>query len=87
LVSFAALPNLFTEIALFLGLSPWRPAASEQLVRRDRQVAHPLAESMLLGDVAIRMTGKQLEYDGKIGKITNNADADKFIKTAYRTGW
>jgi hypothetical protein len=42
---------------------------------------------MLLGDVAIRMTGKQLEYDGKIGKITNNADADKFIKTEYRTGW
>jgi predicted dehydrogenase len=51
------------------------------------EIASRLTESMLLGDVAIRMTGKQLEYDGKIGKITNNADADKFIKTAYRTGW
>jgi predicted dehydrogenase len=50
-------------------------------------IASHLTESMLLGDVAIRMTGKQLEYDGKIGKITNNAEAEKLIKTEYRTGW
>jgi predicted dehydrogenase len=50
-------------------------------------IASHLTESMLLGDVAIRMVGKQLEYDGKDGKITNNADADKILKTDYRTGW
>ena len=42
---------------------------------------------MLLGDVAIRMTGKKLEYNGDNGKISNNADADKLLKTDYRTGW
>ncbi|HVS36962.1 MAG TPA: gfo/Idh/MocA family oxidoreductase, partial [Gemmataceae bacterium] len=51
------------------------------------EIASRLTESMLLGDVAMRMTGKKLEYDGKNMKITNNDDADKLLKTDYRTGW
>ncbi len=50
-------------------------------------VASRLTESMLLGDVAIRVTGKKLEYDGVKGKITNNDEADKLLRTDYRTGW
>ncbi len=50
-------------------------------------VASRLTESMLLGDVAIRMAGQKLEYDGEKMKITNNAEADKLLKTEYRTGW
>ncbi len=50
-------------------------------------IASHLTESMLLGNVAMRVTGKKLEYDGKEGKITNNDDADKMLKTDYRTGW
>ena len=46
-----------------------------------------LTETILLGNVAIRNTGKKLEYDGHNMKITNNADADKMLKTDYRTGW
>ncbi len=48
-------------------------------------VASRLTESMLLGDVAIRVAGQKLEYDGE--KITNNGEADKLLKTEYRTGW
>jgi predicted dehydrogenase len=51
------------------------------------EIASRLTESMLLGDVAIRVTGKKLEYDGEKGRITNNADGDKILKTDYRTGW
>ena len=51
------------------------------------EIASRLTESMLLGDVAIRMTGKKLEYDGEKGRITNNDDGDKLLKTDYRTGW
>jgi predicted dehydrogenase len=50
-------------------------------------IASHLTESMLLGNVAMRITGKKLEYDGKEGKITNNDEADKLLKTDYRTGW
>jgi hypothetical protein len=42
---------------------------------------------MLLGNVAIRTTGKKLEYDGAKMKITNNEEADKLLKTEYRSGW
>ncbi len=51
------------------------------------EIASRLTESMLLGDVAIRTPGKKLEYDSENMKITNNADADKLLKTEYRTGW
>jgi predicted dehydrogenase len=50
-------------------------------------IASRLTESMLLGNIAIRITGKQLQYDPENMKITNNADADKLLKTEYRTGW
>ncbi len=45
-----------------------------------------LTETILLGNVAMRV-GKKLEWDGPNLKVTNNADAAKFIKTEYRKGW
>jgi predicted dehydrogenase len=53
----------------------------------DFEIASRLTESMLLGNVAVRVTGKKLEYDGQKMKITNNDEADKLLKTEYRTGW
>jgi len=46
-----------------------------------------LTEAILLGNVAIRMNGQKLEWDGPNLKITNNADANKWIKREYRQGW
>jgi predicted dehydrogenase len=45
-----------------------------------------LTETILLGNVAMR-AGKKLEWDGPGLKITNVADANKFLKTEYRKGW
>lgn len=45
-----------------------------------------LIEQMLLGLVAYR-AGETLEYDGVIGKITNNPDANEFLSRKYRDGW
>ncbi len=45
-----------------------------------------LTESMLLGNVAVRV-GKQLEYDAANMKVTNCPEADQFINPAYRPGW
>ena len=50
-------------------------------------IASHLTESMLLGNVAARTTGKKLEYDGVNMKITNTEDADKLLKNEYRKGW
>jgi hypothetical protein len=40
----------------------------------------------VLGTLALRFEGK-LEWDGQKGKITNNSDANKLLKPAFRKGW
>ncbi|MES2443896.1 MAG: Gfo/Idh/MocA family oxidoreductase [Pseudomonadota bacterium] len=64
-------------------------------VRAIRGVAHascpfeyavPLTETMLLGLVALRAE-QPITYDGAAGRITNNADANRFLDREYRAGW
>ncbi len=46
----------------------------------------PLSETILFGNVAAR-AGKKLFWDGPSLKISNLADADKYIRREYRKGW
>jgi len=46
----------------------------------------PVTETILLGGVALR-AGKKVEYDTTNMKITNIADANKFLVREYRKGW
>lgn len=48
--------------------------------------AGPLSEIVLLGNIAIR-TGKRIEWDGPNMRITNNREANKYIKEAYHNSW
>ncbi|MGC3969678.1 MAG: Gfo/Idh/MocA family oxidoreductase [Pirellulales bacterium] len=50
------------------------------------EVAGPLTEFILLGNVAIR-TGKKLEWDGAACRVTNCSEAEEFIRKEYRKGW
>ena len=45
-----------------------------------------LIETMLLGLVAYRV-GKKISYDGKAGKVTDNAEANALLSREYRKGW
>lgn len=47
----------------------------------------PMTESIILGTVAIRIPGKTLEWDHQRMKITNNAEANRYLKRKYRKGW
>lgn len=47
----------------------------------------PMAESILLGTVAIRMPGKKLEWDAASARITNLAEANRLLSRKYRDGW
>jgi predicted dehydrogenase len=55
--------------------------------------AGPLAESVLLGNVALRvqlreeLTVCKLEWDSANLKFTNLEDANKFVRSEYRAGW
>ena len=45
-----------------------------------------MIEMMLLGLVAYRV-GKKVAYDGATGKVTDNADANQYLRRTYREGW
>jgi hypothetical protein len=49
-------------------------------------VAAPMTEWILLGTIALRVEGK-VEYDSAKMRITNNAEANKYIKPFVRKGW
>jgi len=49
-------------------------------------VAAPFVEWMLLGVIALRVEGK-IEYDSQKMKITNNAEANKYLRPTFRKGW
>jgi GFO/IDH/MocA oxidoreductase family protein len=49
-------------------------------------IAGPYTEWLVLGSAAVRAEGKLL-YNAKTGQFTNNADANKYLKTDYRKGW
>jgi hypothetical protein len=48
--------------------------------------AGPISEAVNLYAVALR-TGKKLLYDGESRKVTNLADANKYLAREYRKGW
>ncbi len=64
----------------FIACRGSRPASS------NFDFAGPLAETVLAGNVAIRV-GKRLEWDGPNMKATNAPEADKYIRRSYRDGW
>jgi hypothetical protein len=48
--------------------------------------AGPISEAVNLYAVALR-TGRKLLYDGESRKITNLAEANKYLAREYRKGW
>lgn len=62
-------------------------------VREGRPAGSPfeyggaLSEIGLLGMIAVRRTGKRLEWDAKAMKFTNDDAANQFLTPPYREGW
>lgn len=49
-------------------------------------IAAPYTEWVLLGVIALRVPGK-LQWDNKNLRFTNNEEANKYVKPAFREGW
>ncbi|MCX8038357.1 MAG: Gfo/Idh/MocA family oxidoreductase [Candidatus Sumerlaeia bacterium] len=47
----------------------------------------PLTEIALLGIIATKLPGQQLEWDGAKGQFTNNKEANALLNPPYRKGW
>lgn len=51
------------------------------------EVSGPFTEIVLLGNLAVRMPGQRLLWDGENMKVTNVEEANKFVKREYYGGW
>lgn len=50
-------------------------------------VAAPFVQWMLLGVIAMKYPGQKLEWDAREMRITNNKEANKYLKPTFRKGW
>jgi predicted dehydrogenase len=53
----------------------------------DFDFAGMLTETILLGNIAIRLTGEKLEWNGPALKFSNSARANQCLHYEYRKGW
>ncbi|MEQ8767572.1 MAG: Gfo/Idh/MocA family oxidoreductase [Planctomycetota bacterium] len=49
--------------------------------------AATLTETVLLGNAAMRVGGRKLDYDAENTRITNYDDANQYLTRTYREGW
>lgn len=47
----------------------------------------PFTEMVVMGNLAIRLPGRRLKWDGKNMKMTNNEAANEYVNPPYRQGW
>ena len=47
----------------------------------------PLSEAVLMGNLAVRFPGKPLLWNGGAMEVTNDKDANAYVRREYREGW
>ena len=47
----------------------------------------PLSETVLMGNLAIRNPDRLLLWDGDAMEVTNDKDANAYVRREYRDGW
>jgi predicted dehydrogenase len=61
-------------------------ASRPEMAMSNFDYAGPMTEAVLLGNIAVR-AGKKVEWDAKTMTITNDKDANRFVRDEYRKGW
>jgi hypothetical protein len=47
----------------------------------------PLSETVLMGNLAVRFPGRELFWNGEAMEVTNDKDANAYVRREYREGW
>ncbi len=47
----------------------------------------PLSETVLMGNLAVRYPNRRLLWDGEKMEVTNDAEANSYVRRQYRQGW
>jgi predicted dehydrogenase len=58
-----------------------RPATS------NFEYSGPLSETVLMGNLAVRFPDRELFWNGEAMEVTNDAEANAYVRREYREGW
>ena len=58
------------------------PAASSNF-----DYSGPLSEMVLMGNLAVRYPNRRLQWDGENMEVTNDTEANTYVRRQYRQGW
>jgi hypothetical protein len=47
----------------------------------------PLSETVLMGNLAVRFPDRELLWNGEAMEVTNDKDANAYVRRQYREGW
>ena len=47
----------------------------------------PLSEMVLMGNLAVRYPNRKLLWNGQKMEVTNDAEANSYVRRRYRQGW
>ncbi|MFI5183502.1 MAG: Gfo/Idh/MocA family protein [Vicinamibacteria bacterium] len=47
----------------------------------------PLSETILMGNLAVRFPGRELFWNGEAMEVTNDKEANAYVRREYREGW
>ena len=47
----------------------------------------PLSEMVLMGNLAVRYPNRRLLWNGEKMEVTNDAEANAYVRRQYRQGW
>lgn len=47
----------------------------------------PLSEMVLMGNLAVRFPNRRLLWNGEKMEVTNDAEANAYVRQEYRQGW
>ena len=61
-------------------------AGKPEMAMSNFDYAGPMTEAVLLGNTAVR-AGKRIEWDAETMTITNDKEANRFVRDEYRKGW
>ncbi len=62
-------------------------AGKPEIAYSNFDIAGMLTETILLGNIGIRLTGQKLTWDGPSLQFTNNPTANQYVHYEYRKGW
>jgi predicted dehydrogenase len=64
-----------------------RACKGGKLASSNFEYSGPLSETVLMGNLAVRFPDRELLWNGDAMEVTNDADANAYVRRQYREGW